>query len=176
MKKGFTPLENFTKESFYKKGRNQKFLTGFTFLEIMIAISVMTIGILAVYTLIPKMISISSANINRFIASQLAREGMEIVRNIRDTNWLEEVAWDAGLADGDWRIQYNKDYLFSLVDEFLKRDINGFYNYDSGEETKFKRKITLSHFATTTLNVKVEVSWPGSYSPFQVEENLYNWR
>lgn len=149
---------------------------GFTLIEIMVAISVFLIGILGVYTLIPRMVSISSANTDRFIAAQLGREGIEIVRNIRDANVLEGSAFDEGLADGDWRVQYNRDSLLAFSDEPLKIDGNGFYNYDSGSLTKFKRKVTLSHPAAEILKVKVEVSWPGEGSPLEVEDNLYNWR
>lgn len=149
---------------------------GFTLLEVTIAISVFLIGVLGIYAVIPRVIYISQANIDRFRASQLAREGIEIIRNIRDSNWLSGNAFDNGLSDGDWRVQYNKDFLLAPADEPLKIDTNGFYNYDSGSPTKFKRKVTLSHPGTDNLNVKVEVSWSGKESPLVVEESLYNWR
>ncbi|MCD6500497.1 prepilin-type N-terminal cleavage/methylation domain-containing protein [bacterium] len=149
---------------------------GFTLIEVLTAISVMTIGILGIYALVPRVISISGINTDRFIASQLAREGIEIVRNIRDGNALEGVAFDEGLSDGNWRVQYDKDFLLAPADEPLKMDANGFYNYDSGSPTKFKRKVILSHLGADSLKVKVEVSWPGSGSPLVVEENLHNWR
>ncbi len=43
--KGFTPLENFTEQSSRKKQRNQKFLTGFTLIEVLVVILI--IGIVA---------------------------------------------------------------------------------------------------------------------------------
>ncbi|MBZ9572786.1 prepilin-type N-terminal cleavage/methylation domain-containing protein [Patescibacteria group bacterium] len=148
----------------------------FTLIEVIIAISVFLIGILGVYAVIPRIISISSTNISRFIASQLGREGIEIVRNIRDSNALKGNDFDDGLNNGDWRVQYNRDFLLSFAEIPLKIDGNGFYNYDSGSLTNFKRKVILSHPGTDNLNVKVEVSWPGEGSPLVVEEILYNWR
>jgi prepilin-type N-terminal cleavage/methylation domain-containing protein len=149
--------------------------SGFTLIEIIMAILVMTIGIVGIYAILPRIISVTATHIDRFIASQLAKEGIEIVRNIRDTNWLEGESFDNGLSDGDWRVQYNKDYLLPFLDEPLRID-QGFYNYDQGELTKFKRKVTLSHPQPDILNVKVQISWPGKGSPFEVEENLHDWR
>lgn len=153
-----------------------KIQNSFTLLEVMVAISIFLIGILGVYAVIPRIIAIGQVNTFRFMASQLGREGIEIVRNIRDTNWLAGDDFDEGLSDGVWRVQYNKDFLLSPVDEPLKVDGNGFYNYDSGSLTNLKRKVTLSHPTADSLRVKIEISWPGKGSPLQLEEILYDWR
>jgi len=148
----------------------------FTLIEVIVAISIFLIGIVGVYAVIPRIIAIGQANTLRFMASQLGREGIEIVRNIRDTNSLKGNDFDEGLNDGVWRVQYNKDFLLSPSDEPLKIDGNGFYNYDSGSLTNFKRKVTLSHPTADSLRVKIEISWPGKGSPLQLEEILYDWR
>ena len=158
---------------------------GFTLLEVIIAISVITIGILGLYALIPKVISISSANIDRFIASQLAREGIEIVRNIRDTNWLEGVgvSWNDGLTDCSTGCEadYNDESLVTYQDRYLYiNGIDGFYKYISSpspadKRTKFKREIIIIP-DTDVLNIKVEITWSGRGSPLEVKEKLYNWR
>ena len=153
---------------------------GFTLIEVTVAIFVITVGIVGIYTLVPKIISISSANIDTFIASQLAREGIEIVRNIRDTNWLEGNSWDDGLNNcaGGCEIDYNDPALVTFQNRYLKIDPNnpnkGFYNYENGKDTKFKRKIVIS--GTDILNINVEIIWPGEDSPFLVKENLYDWK
>ena len=169
----FTRLERDSKKS------------GFTLIEIIVAISVMTIGILAVYALIPKVVSVTGTSLDRFRASQLAREGVELVRNIRDTNWLSGNNWDKYLtncADG-CEMDYNDSIPVAYQDRYLRIDSNGFYNYGpvspANPETKFKRKIIITQSTdiqgTDILNVKVQVFWPGKGSPFEVEENLYNW-
>ena len=149
----------------------------FTLIEIMVAISVMIIGIVGVYAVIPRIISISAANTSRFIASQIGREGIELVRNIRDANWLEGGVFDDGLTDcaSGCEIDYDDSVFVSFQERYLKIDTNGFYNYETGQATKFKRKITITP-GVDFLNTKVEITWSGEGSPLEVEENLYNWR
>ncbi len=148
---------------------------GFSLIEILIAISVMIIGIVGIYNIAPRTISWTATNIDRFIVSQLAREGLELVRNIRDTNWLKGENWNKDLAPNDYEIAYNSG-LSSFQDRFLKIDGDGFYNYQNGASTEFKRKITI---ASTTdpegIKIKSMISWSNNKS-FTIEENLYNWR
>jgi len=149
---------------------------GFTLIEILIAISVLIVGIVGVYAIVPRIVGVTAENRDEFIASQLAQEGLEIVRNMRDSNWLRGVAWDSGLnnCSSGCEIDYNDASFSSYADRFLKIDNNGFYNYDSGEDTKFKRKITITP-SSNVLDVKVEIFWSGKGSPFQIEEKLYRW-
>ncbi len=168
--------------------------SGFTLIEIMVAISVMTVGILGIYALVPHVVSLSGVNLDRFRAVQLAREGIEIIRNIRDTNWLEQRSnplnsWKEGLTncslgcEADYTTPTVEDPTLPSYNEgrFLYIEGNtGFYKYiDSPSEddikTKFKRKIIITP-NPNVLNVKVQIIWPGKDSPFEVEENLYNWR
>lgn len=149
---------------------------GFTLIEIMVAISVMTVGIVGVYALVPTVIRINAVNTNRFIASQLAREGIELVRNVRDENWLGQLNWSEGLTaclDG-CEMDYNDSSLLSFQNRFLKIDNDGFYNYETGTATIFKRKITIISQGDG-LNIKVQISWAREGSPLEVEENIYDW-
>jgi len=158
---------------------------GFTLLEILIAISVMIVGIVGIYALVPKIISVTSVNTDRFIASQLAREGMELVRNIRDTNWLEGESWDMGLticqpANNKFCEAEYDDHSLTSYDagpdsgSFLQVDSNGFYNYGEGTQTKFKRKIKITPQGNV-LKVEIELSWEGKGSPLVIKENLHKW-
>jgi len=162
---------------------------GFTFLEIIIAIFVMTIGIVGALLAVQYAISATTQSYSRLTAAYLAQEGIEIVRNIRDTNWLEQrttptTPWDDGLEEGDWEADY-KDASLRFCDppcdydnnlKFLKKNSNGFYNYNTGEITQFKRKITIEKPATSTLKVTVTVYWGEGKHSLTTQENLYNWR
>lgn len=150
---------------------------GFTLIEIMVAVSVLTIGVVGVYALVPTVIKTNAANTDRFIASQLAREGMELVRNIRDANWLRQVDWAEGLTAcaGGCEMDYNDPSLISFQNRFLKIDGNGFYNYKNGTSTTFTRKITITPLIDY-FNIKVQIIWGSGNSSSTVEENLYDWR
>jgi len=171
--KAFTPLEV---NGDWQKHKESKPLTGFTLIEILIAITVITLGIVGFYAAITRVASLTFSNSSRFVASRLAQEGIELVSNIRDTNWIKGTDWDNGLADNDYRVQYDKDSLLTYSSVPLKINSDGFYNYDSGSPTKFTRKITITHISSVELKVKVQITWPGKGSPLEVEEHLYNWK
>jgi len=149
----------------------------FTLIEILIAITVITIGVVGSYAAITKVASITFSNSDRFIASRLAQEGIEIVTNIRDANWVKkEVDWKNGLSGGDHLVQYDQEELLEYSDTPLKIDSDGFYNYDSGSPTKFTRKVTITPIGQDEIEVKIQVTWSGKGSPLVVEEHLYNWK
>jgi len=159
---------------------NKKRKNGFTLIEVFVAISVLSIGVVGSFGVLPVMIKNQAINIDVFTASRLANEGMELVRNLRDENWLKEQDWAIGLdncpAGTGCEIDYNDPALMVSQNRFLKLDSDNFFKYDSGQNSKFKRKVTTNKINATTLNVKSEVSWNGKGSPLVVEENFYDWR
>lgn len=66
----------------YKKGQG--------LLEVMIAVYIIIIGLLSIINLVVFNIQVERFNNNMLIASNLAREGIEAIRNYRDSNWLFE--------------------------------------------------------------------------------------
>ena len=173
-----------------KQFNNVTMKSGFTLMEAIVAIFVITTGIVGVLSLVTQTISSATISKDKLIAAYLAQEGIEIVRNIRDTNWLQGLSWDNGLGAGEYEVDYNAVLTFcpSICDydhnlRFLKID-GGFYNYDSGNNTSFKRKITISEEVYPPgsgyydkMIVRVEVLWEEKGKPHSVsaQENLYNW-
>ena len=169
---------------------------GFTLMEAIVAIFLITTGIVGVLALVTQTISSATLSTQRLTAAYLAQEGIEIVRNIRDTNWLEQYtnpanSWDEGLtincpgacncptgciADYTYSVQSDPD-LPAYADQYLNID-GGFYSYSAGTQTKFKRKITISPSGGDILQVSVLVEWSEKGTTYQVEvqENLYNWK
>lgn len=78
-------------------------------LELVIAIGVIVTGLFSVWTLYLSNFSGEQESSYRIIGSNLAREGVEVVKNIRDSNWLKLednercldvlCRWDNGLWD-----------------------------------------------------------------------------
>lgn len=82
-----------------------KYNRGFTLVETVIAIGVAMFGLLSILSLNTSSLLVTEANEYQFLATQFAREGIETVRAIRDSNWLKyetdsTTAWNAGLVSG----------------------------------------------------------------------------
>jgi len=158
-------------------------------IEVIAAIFVITTGVVGALIAIQQTMARTQASTDRLIAHYLAQEGIEIIRNIRDGNWLENrnvtTSWKEGLTacSAGCEIDYNNFNNPGAEDpslqsynggQFLRIDpTSGFYNYTSGDETKFKRKITITE-DLDKLKVSVTVYWDSH--EITVEEYLYNWR
>lgn len=158
---------------------------GFTIIELTATLAILTFGIIVIYEAFFPFIALTFNNSLRFTASYLAQEGVEIVRNMRDRNFIARildplVPWSAGLTACSLgcQVDYN-DLTLSVYNptEFLKIGSSGFYSYDAGTDSKFKRKITLDLQGSDVLRVDVSVTWDYNGQPysFETREYLYNW-
>lgn len=162
---------------------------GFTIIELVIAIAILSSGIIGVYGAFYSITKLTSSASLRLTASYLAQEGLEIARNIRDDNFINNASWSAGLENcsqgcqADYKTgttaQISANQLQDYDDNnFLKLNADGFYGYDSGVSTPFKRKITITQVSADMLKVGMSVMWNYDGQPFSVEteEYLYNWK
>ncbi|MBI2451203.1 MAG: type II secretion system protein [Parcubacteria group bacterium] len=163
-----------------------KNLDGFTLLETIVALGVFTIAISAALTLANQSIESSRVAKARFIASSLAEEGIEGVRNKRDTNWLAsltgpDIDWRTGLSDGSYELNVSETGISfaSNANRFLKFDsATGLYNYAGSGSTAYQRKIDISTVSADEMKVISTITWrlkSKNYS-FVVEEHLFNWK
>jgi len=175
----------------HKKPKNSK---GFTIVEALLATFVITVGVVGVLAVVNQTTAFTQVTSSRLTAIYLAQEGIEIVKNIRDTNFLKvhkgllaEDQWVQGLTgcEGGCEADYT-DSTLSAGDRYFKIE-GGFYKYSvSGTETSFKRKITVFDLVDLTdppddiidqMKVLVEVSWEERGRTHQVaaQENVYKW-
>lgn len=68
--------------------RKLKSKKGFTLPEVLVSIAVIVMVVMAATNLLVASIRANAVNINTLVAYGLAQEGIEAVRNIRDSNWL----------------------------------------------------------------------------------------
>jgi prepilin-type N-terminal cleavage/methylation domain-containing protein len=140
---------------------------GFTLLEVIFAIFILSLSGFASFTLIESALVPASLNRANLTAYYLGQEGIELVRNIRDNNWLEGNDWREGLVTGDWEIDYNDDALSAYTGRYFYIDsLTNLFSYiaspsEADELTKFKRKITISEIAADMIEVSVTVEWSG---------------
>lgn len=161
---------------------------GFTIIESLVTIFFVSVGIIGTLTAIQQTMVYVEISSSQLTAIYLAQEGIEIVKNIRDGNWLENrytaTSWDQGVDAGDREADYQiTQTLTNYTGQFLLLD-GGFYNYSSGNPSPFKRKITISDKQDLDgdtfpdqMKVAVTVIWEAKGShEISVQEFLYNWR
>ncbi len=68
-------------------------------MELIIAVGIILTGVVGTMTLVISTIQVSNSSKTQILAGNLAREGVEVVRSIRDNNWL---AMDSGLPGVTW--------------------------------------------------------------------------
>ena len=70
--------------------------SGFTLVEVMIGMMILTIAIVATTQVLIGQIRFNQQNVDSLSAYYLAQEGVEMMRNVRDTNWLHNFDWLEG--------------------------------------------------------------------------------
>lgn len=173
---------------------------GFTLVEALVAISILIIGILSGFILVTRALYNVSVIQDRLTASFLAQEGIELIRNIRDTNFIksityENVSWLDGL--GKEKIKNGQKVCFiiepydgkiHLQEINCEKDIqniqhlqydpdNNLYNYKGEKKTPFIRRIIIEPISPDEIRVISEIWWQTKNMKFSlnVEDHLYNW-
>lgn len=143
------------------------------------ALVVLSIGLGPALVLSSSLSTTASVVKNNLVAANLAQEGVEVVRALRDTNWFNGATFDNGLADGIYRIEWNSDSLISLGTNPPLKENNGLYNYTTGTDTVFKRTITITRVNVAELKVVSDVTWAergNRTRDVNIESHLFNWR
>lgn len=95
--------------------------SGQTLLEALLAIGIIAVGVISLISLLVSLNQTASSTLSQSLATQLAAEGMEAVRFVRDSNWLK--------AEDGLTSQYY-DGLRSSA-----RDYEGIYLWDPAAST-----------------------------------------
>jgi hypothetical protein len=156
-----------------------KNIKGQAIVESIAALAVLTIGFLSLVVLMSNAIGLSRVNSEHYIATYLAAEGIEVVKNIIDTNVISGRPWNNGLAiNGTYEVEYNSSSLLSNQNRFLRFDSNSkTYNYSNTQNTPFIRKIEITNINSNHIRVKSTVSWisrGGAQFQVDLEDHFYN--
>lgn len=166
---------------------------GQTLIELIVASAVILISLAAFLGMSVSTYSGAVTSQEYVIASNLAREGIELVRNIRDSNFLQENAFNLGLDV--MNSPYKVDYLSGLVslnpdcpDEnnmyndacrlSLDSDNDVFYNHiPQGNQTKYYRIIKITDIDSAHILVESWVKWKSKKGEESVNmrADLYDW-
>jgi len=152
---------------------------GFTLFETIVAIGLILVGLVAALALITTSLFYVSNIQDRLITVNLAAEGVEIVRNIRDNNWLQNASWNRGLANGDYQAAYNSTALSAYSGLPLLFDSTAnLYGYASGAATSYVRKIFITNISANEIKVVSTITWQGRGASYNssAEDRLFNWK
>lgn len=162
-----------------RPGLNDSKVNGFTLVEALVALVILTIA-LGPALILSSNVSSTASNIqNSLIAANLSQEGVEVIRSLRDANWYNGFSFDIGLADGVYRIEWNSNALIPLGANPSLKINAGLYNYSSGTDTLFKRTITITRINSEELRIISDVTWTGkgnSVRDVKAESHLFDWK
>ncbi|MFA4833270.1 MAG: prepilin-type N-terminal cleavage/methylation domain-containing protein [Patescibacteria group bacterium] len=159
--------------------------SGFSILEIVVAFSIITIGLVGVLSLTAQNVQVEYTNKNNLVASQLAQEGLELIRNIRDNNWLVGNSWDNSITPGTYIVDYsgNISSVAGIGEARLQQrnDIGEedyYWHEASDPDSLFSRLITITQTSPELLNVSCLIQWEDRGQTFQyvADTILYDWR
>ena len=159
------------KNIFKKKKRAFSPKKGFSLLEILVSVFVLSTALIAVVNLTASSLSLFLSSQYRVIAASLAQEGVELVRNIRDTNILlgssnvfQGIDQTSGKCIDIWNTT-----LFSC-DYTLRVGNLSLYSHNStGTTTPFRRRISVVAGSNMRI-VTSMVTW-GESSSFPLESD-----
>jgi len=195
MKKNTQPSKNIM--SFYG--------AGFTLLETIVAIAILSLALVGPLELASRTIGSAMTSQNQITAFYLAQEAVEFIRNKRDNNFIDPpvpplapplVNWIDGknLSDcggNGCGVDIPNNLIISclnvgctdignlLYDEGAPSGTENYYNTLVGSETIFKRMALIEKInGDQEAKVTVTVSWNEKGKPKSVviQENFYEWR
>jgi hypothetical protein len=183
---------------FSKRNRNRpvevagtKAQSGQTMVEAIVAVSLVVFAILGLFRLMSQSLGLTRVVRDQYVGNYLAAEGIELVKNMVDTNIQAGVAWNSGLESPD--ASYEIDYadtvgtIRAANSRKLRFDsASGFYGYNAGFpiETVFKRVITIAYpdcpapTCFDHMRVSSVTEWitrGGGRFDVNVEDHLFNW-
>ncbi len=178
---------------------------GFTILETIVALSIISISIAGVFSAVRVGLVASSNSKDEIQAFYLAQEAIEVLRNHRDANKLASVnsgmpvSWLAGIADsGDpcWSGTCKVDGYANTISActggagscpVLCQNTSAtsyLYGYNGGscsppwQATKFKREVQITNIGGNEVEVVISVSWSRGAQNYNIKVKtlMLNWQ
>ncbi len=150
--------------------------SGFSLGETVIAGFVLSVGLLATGSLIIKSMNDSINSRDHIGASELAQEGTELVRNIRDNNIANSKEYNKGFENkGSYKVNPDNSIIYDPLDFKLYYKNQDKYSHDDSSDasvSKFARRIVINNndvsSGTKKTTVTSFVSWNNQDPPKDV--------
>lgn len=157
--------------------------SGQTIMEMVVALSVLTIGLLGIITLLNVSLGLNRVVADNYRGTYLAAEGVEIVKSLVATNAEKRIPWCSGLPPGDYEFDYrvrvpevgSYDCLvpYPGLDEVSNRPLrlhasSHLYDYDQSGSTP-----TIFY---RTVSVSYEAAGPSGEDDKMIVRSIVRWR
>jgi Tfp pilus assembly protein PilV len=154
---------------------SQKKYPAFSFIEVMMAIFVIAIGILGTFTPLEKAIIQSHESRNQIAASLLAQEGIELIRNLRDNSALQGNKAFEKFPNNDntgCTVDVDSDLDCSATDYKINESASGFLAHNAGTATRWSRSMDIEYSpigenkdGANSAKISVKVWWGSNNEP-----------
>jgi prepilin-type N-terminal cleavage/methylation domain-containing protein len=151
-----------------------KFNKGFALIEVIVSMVILSIVLASAVSLLFSLSLAIEKNRDRLVATYLAQECLELVRNSRDTAWRNHHQWDCAWND---EVHCSEENILSGLNR--KKIVV------HGKETKFSREFVVSEIEnanpapilkqeTKEILITCRILWEGG--KLSISEILTNWR
>lgn len=154
-------FRNYLENLFFssRKASNQN---GFSLIEVVFSMGIITVGIISLLSLFSYNVRSEANSKNKLIAVYLSEESIEVVRQIRDSNWFSGNDWMDGITLGN-----------AVISVYDQNDLR------KGWETKAmggggnKKKIYLSNGSYVQFDGAIPAGWTytGFNRQLRIDEN-----
>jgi len=172
---------------------SNKTLSAFSIIEVMVWIFIFTLWLVSVYALLVSSLKINDFNRNSIIASNLAREQVELLRNVRDTNYKKLQVWNqkfpeqvydpaqvfSGALTASWTY-YILSHSLDITNPIQFEEISSFSEWETELVGNMKQYQLCQHTVSweyldcqTTTNPNLEETY--FYRYLQIEDALDAW-
>jgi len=166
---------------------------GFTLVETLVAISIFSMSILGLLSVLASSISNTIYAKQKLTADYLAQEGVEYIRNMRDTSVLYsatgQIGWDsfktklASCVSGNEcgfvkpTVPFNVSPCAALNQCKLYINNGGYDTVSSGTDSGFVRKVWMTTINADEVRIFSKVSWTQGSGNYNItfSEDLFNW-
>lgn len=145
-----------------KQIKQKKIKKGFSLIEVLFAVIIMVLAITGVVFLLTNSSKSIQDSKNQVIAAQLAQEGIELIRNLKENNNLVGSDYESAGGPFTGRVDYSSTFSRPAdVNQSYQLRIpssgsNRFFSHSTGTASKFYRKICLSVAGSVATNPPIK--------------------